>query len=48
LEESDMTLMEVTIFEPWTKKDIIPAAGRGWKRAVGDYPWMKTDLPATI
>jgi hypothetical protein len=27
-----------TIFEPWTKKDIIPAAGRGWKWRVGDYP----------
>jgi len=41
-------LLSFTIFELWTKKDIIPAAGHGWKWRVGDYLWTKTDLPTKI
>ena len=40
-------LWPITIFEPWTKKDIIPAMGCGWKWRVGglsmDENWTVGD-----
>jgi len=45
---SATALWQFAILEPWSKKGIKPAAGRGWKRTVRDYPWTKTDLPTTI